>query len=81
MIASGIKSKIVCVDTSKLDSSFAGRDWNTDLLQALPPGIDACGENGEFHTFVFELLIFTRALDVHTGELVERSGFKFVDLL
>ncbi len=81
MIASGVKAKIVCVDTSKLDSSFPGRDWNTDLLQALPPGIDPCGENGEFHTFVFESPIFTRALDVHTGESVERSGFQYVDLL
>ena len=81
MIASGVKAKIVCVDSSKLGSSFAGRDWNTDLLQALPQGIDLCGENGEFHTFVFESPVFARAIDVHTGELVERSGFAFVDLL
>ena len=81
MIASGVKAKIVCVDTTKLDSSFAGRDWKNDLLEALPPGIDPCGENGEFHTFVFESPVFARAIDVHTGELVERSGFVFVDLL
>ncbi len=81
MIASGVKAKIVCVDRSKLECSFAGRDWDADLLHALPPGIDPCGENGEFHTFVFESPIFTRALKVHTGELVERSGFGFVDLL
>lgn len=81
MIASGVKAKIVCVDTSKLGCSFAGRDWDADLLHALPRGIDPCGENGEFHTFVFESPIFARALNVHAGELVERSGFGFVDLL
>ena len=81
MIASGVKAKIVCVDRSKLDSSFAGRDWNSDLLGALPQGIDPCGENGEFHTFVFESPVFARALNVHGGELVERCGFAFVDLL
>ena len=80
MIAAGVKARIVCVDTSKLATSFAGRDWDTDLLQALPRGIDPCGENGEFHTFVFDSPVFARPLDVHTGELVERSGFGFVDL-
>lgn len=81
MMASGVKAKISCIDKSKLGCSFAGRDWDTDLLNALPPGVDPCGENGEFHTFVFESPIFACAIPVRTGELVERDGFGFIDLL
>lgn len=81
MIVSGIKAKITCVDKSKLDCSFAGRDWDADLLHALPLGVDPCGENGEFHTFVFEFPTFAYSLPVRTGELVERDGFGFIDLL
>ena len=81
MLAAGVKAKIACVDTSKLGCSFAGRDWNADLLHALPPGVDPCGENGEFHTFVMDSPVFARALPVRTGELVERDGFGFMDLL
>jgi diphthamide synthase (EF-2-diphthine--ammonia ligase) len=50
MIAAGVKAKITCVDPSKLAKSFAGHEYNLGLLQVLPPGIDPCGENGEFHT-------------------------------
>jgi uncharacterized protein (TIGR00290 family) len=81
MIASGVKAKITCVDRSKLASSFAGRDWDSDLLRDLPADIDPCGENGEFHTFVFESPVFARPLTVRIGELVERDGFGFIDLL
>ena len=81
MIATGVKAKITCVDTSKLGASFAGRDWNADLLHALPPGVDPCGENGEFHTFVVDSPVFAQPLSVRTGELVERDGFAFIDLL
>ncbi|QHS53116.1 adenine nucleotide alpha hydrolase [Edaphobacter sp. 12200R-103] len=81
MIAAGVKAKIACVDQSKLGCSFAGHDWDAGLLSALPPGIDPCGENGEFHTFVVESPVFARAFAVRTGELVERDGFAFVDLL
>ena len=81
MIAAGVKAKITCVDTSKLGCSFAGRDWNAALLHALPPEVDPCGENGEFHTFVVDSPVFARAIRVHTGELVERDGFGFMDLL
>src|SRR6516164_9805585 len=54
MIASGLRAKLTCIDTRKLDPGFAGRDFDTALLQDLPPGVDPCGENGEFHTFVYE---------------------------
>jgi uncharacterized protein (TIGR00290 family) len=81
MIAAGVKAKITCVDPSKLAKSFAGRDYDLSLLQALPPGIDPCGENGEFHTFVYGSPVFSRPIGVRTGEVVERDGFVFADLL
>ena len=81
MIAAGVKAKITCVDPSKLAKSFAGCEYDLCLLQALPPGIDPCGENGEFHTFVYESPVFSRPIAVRTGEVVERDGFVFADVL
>jgi uncharacterized protein (TIGR00290 family) len=81
MIARGVKGKITCVDPSKLAKSFVGRDYDLELLQDLPPGIDPCGENGEFHSFVWDAPVFSRAIAVRTGEVVECDGFVFADLL
>ncbi len=81
MIASGVKAKITCVDPSKLSKSFAGRDYDLPLLQALPSDIDPCGENGEFHTFVSDAPVFSRPIGVRAGEVVERDGFVFADVL
>ena len=81
MIASGVKAKITCVDPSKLSKSFAGRDYDLSLLQALPSDIDPCGENGEFHTFVSDAPVFSRPIAVRTGKVVERDGFVFADVL
>jgi uncharacterized protein (TIGR00290 family) len=81
MIATGVKAKITCVDPSKLADSFAGRDYDKDLLAALPEGIDPCGENGEFHTFVYESPVFSHPIKVRTGEVVTRDGFVFADVL
>jgi uncharacterized protein (TIGR00290 family) len=81
MIAAGLKAKITCVDPSKLAKSFAGRDYDLPLLQALPAGVDPCGENGEFHTFVYDAPVFSRPIGVKSGEVVERDGFVFADLL
>jgi len=81
MIAGGVKAKITCVDPKKLTKSFAGRDYDLRLLQALPPEIDPCGENGEFHTFVHDAPEFSRPIAVRTGEIVERDGFVFADVL
>ena len=80
VIAAGVKAKITCVDPLKLAKSFAGRDYDVDLLQALPPEIDPCGENGEFHTFVYDGPIFSEAIAIERGEVVERDGFYFCDL-
>jgi uncharacterized protein (TIGR00290 family) len=81
MIAAGVKAKITCVDPKKLAKSFVGHDYDLRLLQALPPEVDPCGENGEFHTFVYDSPVFSRPIEVRTGEIVERDGFVFADLL
>jgi uncharacterized protein (TIGR00290 family) len=81
MIAAGIKAKITCVDPAKLDKSFAGRDFDLALLESLPAQIDPCGENGEFHTFVHDAPMFDRPIDVRSGDVVERDGFVFADVL
>ncbi len=81
MIAAGVKAKITCVDPAKLAKSFAGQDYDSRLLQRLPPEIDPCGENGEFHTFVYDAPVFSGPIAVQTGEVLERDGFVFADLL
>jgi diphthamide synthase (EF-2-diphthine--ammonia ligase) len=68
------------VDPSKLNRSFAGREFDTTLLEDLPDGIDPCGENGEFHTFVYDGPMFERPIDIEAGEIVERDGFVFADV-
>ena len=81
MIAAGLKAKLTCVDPAKLAKSFAGRDYDQQLLKELPPGVDPCGENGEFHTFVYDAPVFSEPIHVHSGEVVERDGFVFADVL
>lgn len=81
MIGAGVKAKVTCVDASKLDRSFAGCDFDLELLESFRPEIDPCGENGEFHTFVYDAPIFPRQIEVRVGEVVERDGFIFADLL
>jgi len=81
LIAAGVRAKLTCVDPSQMDRSFAGRDYDGALLDALPPGVDPCGENGEFHTFVYDAPVFSRPVAVRMGEIVERDGFVFADVL
>ena len=81
MIASGLRSYITCVDPQKLDKSFAGREWNATLLEDLPSSVDPCGEYGEFHTFACAGPMFSEPIAVRRGEIVERDGFVFADLL
>jgi diphthamide synthase (EF-2-diphthine--ammonia ligase) len=69
------------VDPSRLDTSFAGRAFDADLLAALPDGVDPCGENGEFHSFACDGPMFRVPVDVRVGEVVARDGFVFADLL
>jgi len=81
MIAAGLKAKLVCLDPRHLPASFTGRDFDEALLADLPPTVDPCGENGEFHTAVHAGPMFTHDLAVTPGEVVERSGFLYSDLL
>ena len=80
MIAGGLRAFLTCVDPRKLDASFAGRAFDETLLRDLPPGIDPCGENGEFHSFVWAGPMFSHPLAVAVGEVVQRDGFCFADI-
>ncbi len=81
MIAGGLKARLTCVDPKKLPASFAGRAFDEALLADLPEGVDPCGENGEFHTCVFAGPMFAHPIDIELGEVRERDGFVFADLL
>jgi len=81
MIAAGMVAHLVCVDPKKLPARFAGRRFGMDLLSDLPPGVDPCGENGEFHTVVTAGPMFAEPIPVEIGEIVERDGFVFADVL
>jgi uncharacterized protein (TIGR00290 family) len=80
-IADGFEAMLVCVDPRQLDPSFGGRPFDAELLADLPPHVDPCGENGEFHTFVHAGPIFSAPIACQTGEIVERDGFVFCDVL
>lgn len=81
MIQSGIRAKITCLDPAKLDHSFAGRDFDSSFLDALPPTADPCGENGEFHSFVYNAPVFSNPIPIEMGPTVERDAFVFTDIL
>jgi uncharacterized protein (TIGR00290 family) len=81
MIAGGLRAKLASVDITKLDRSFAGREFDQSLLSALPGGVDPCGERGEFHSFVYAGPMLNAALPVSVGVTVTRDQFTFADLL
>jgi uncharacterized protein (TIGR00290 family) len=81
ILASGIRAVITCVDPSQAPKAIAGRWYDQTLLRTLPEGVDQCGENGEFHTFVTDGPGFARPLNVTIGATVERDGFVFTDVL
>ena len=81
MIAGGLRARLACVDTKQLPGSFAGREFDDALLRDLTPETDPCGERGEFHTCVYAGPMFAAPLPLETGEIVERDGFVFADLL
>lgn len=80
MIDGGLQARLTCVDPRKLDRSFAGRAFDATLLRDLPPGVDPCGENGEFHSFACAGPMFERAIPVVPGDVIDRDGFVFADL-
>ena len=71
VIALGYKAVLSCVE-GHLGLAFAGREYDEELLRDLSPAVDPCGENGEFHTFVYDGPIFHRRVPVHVGEIVKR---------
>jgi uncharacterized protein (TIGR00290 family) len=77
----GFEATLICIDPRVLDQSFAGRAFDRSLLAELPPDVDPCGENGEFHTFVHAGPIFTEPINCIRGDVVERDGFVFSDLI
>ncbi len=81
MIDGGVRARLTCVDSKALDPTFAGREFDRTLLADLPPRVDPCGENGEFHTFVYDGPMFRAPLAVETGETSQDSGFVYQDIL
>lgn len=81
ILACGIRAVLICVDPAQAPPDVAGRWYDEDLLRELPPQVDRCGERGEFHTFVVDGPGFAHPLAVDLGEVVERDGFVFVDVL
>ncbi len=81
MIEAGVEAHLAVVDLKKLPAAFAGRRLDANLLADFPDGIDPCGENGEFHTFVSAGPMLKRKIAVRVGETVERDGFAFADLV
>jgi uncharacterized protein (TIGR00290 family) len=81
MVSAGLRARLTCVDPKQIDARFAGRDFDAALLAELPPSVDPCGERGEFHTFAYAGPMFSDPLAIQRGEIVERDGFVFADLL
>ncbi len=81
MVEAGLRAYLTCIDPKKLDVTFAGRLFDMNLLRDFPASVDPCGENGEFHTFAFAGPMFSKPIAVEVGEVVERDGFVFADVL
>ena len=81
MLASGIKAVVTCVDPEQVPAELAGRHFDERFLADLPASADPCGERGEFHTFVWDAPGFSRPVDIEFGEVTERDGFVFCDVL
>ena len=80
MVDAGLRSVLTCVNPKQLDRSFAGRQFDRSLLDALPAGVDKCGERGEFHSFAWDGPMFSHPVSVQVGDIVDRDGFVFADL-
>ncbi len=81
MLDAGLRAVLSCVDTKQLAASYSGREYDATLLADLPPGVDPCGERGEFHSFCYDGPMFDHAIAVQTGETLTRDGFCFTDVL
>ena len=81
MVSAGVEAHLVTIDLARLPLSFAGRRFDNALFSELPPDVDPCGENGEFHSFVAAGPMFTHPVEVVCGETVVRDGFAYADLM
>lgn len=77
----GFRAVICCIDPSKLQKEFCGREYDAAFLESIPSTVDPCGENGEFHTFVYAGPIFKNEIPITKGQVVLRDGFYFADLI
>jgi diphthamide synthase (EF-2-diphthine--ammonia ligase) len=80
MIGSGLRARLACIDTKQISGDFAGREFDAQLLSELPASADPCGENGEFHSFVYAGPMFSKPVPVEVGEVVMREQFAYADL-
>lgn len=81
LLAAGIRARVVCVDPRRCPAWLAGAEYDAELLASLPRNVDPCGENGEFHTFVYDGPEFAQRIPIVPGEVVERDGLLFADLV
>ena len=81
MIDAGVRAVITCIDPKQTPENVAGEEFTAALLERLPASVDPCGENGEFHSFVFDGPMFQHKIDVQVGEVVTRDNFVFADVL
>lgn len=81
MIEAGVRAVLTAVDTTQLPADFAGRQFDLTLLEDLPDGVDALGENGEFHTFCYDGPMFDREIECQPGEIVDRGRFVYADVV
>jgi len=81
MLAAGLRARLTCIDPRVLERRFVGREFDDALLAEFPATVDPCGERGEFHSFAYDGPMFRRPIPVVAGEVVERDGFVFADLL
>jgi uncharacterized protein (TIGR00290 family) len=81
MLSAGIEAYVSSVDLKRLPSHFAGRKWSRGLLKEFPQDCDPCGENGEIHTVVVGGPMFTKSIPIKIGEIVERNGFAYADII
>lgn len=81
MVRADLRAVITCVDPRQLNPAFVGRTYDLELLEQFPDDVDPCGENGEFHTFAWRIPGGTADVEIRVGEIVERDGFVFADLI
>ncbi len=80
-VVRGFKAVVCCVNPKLLPKEYCGREFDRSFLSEIPKTVDPCGENGEFHTFVYDGPLFNEEISVKVGEIVSREGFYFADIL